>query len=257
MMSNIVFQVNIKGHRSKPEFDYSTKSWAKWCEKNGFQHFVLTEPIQDLEYMNANWHKFYVMEMLDNENIDYNQVCIVDADTIVHPDCPNFFEIVGDKFGVVQSDGCYEWVNRSISKYREHLFKDIHIKTWEYFNSGLMVLHKKHRQFCDDIYNFYHKNRDSIIYAQKNFMVGTDQTPINYLTRKFDIELKWLPNAYNLHDPFRKSLLHIDPSNWWPDTLDNLFNSGWVYHFNAIPQNNMNRLQGYWLERTFGELYEN
>ena len=122
MMSNIVFQVNIKGHRSKPEFDYSTKSWAKWCEKNGFQHFVLTEPIQDLEYMNANWHKYYVMEMLDNENIDYNQVCIVDADTIVHPDCPNFFEIVGDKFGVVQSDGCYEWVNRSISKYREHLF---------------------------------------------------------------------------------------------------------------------------------------
>ena len=70
-MNNIVFQVNIKGHRAKPEFEYSTKSWSKWCKKNGFQHFVLTEPVNDLTYMNANWHKFYVLEMLDNEGIDY------------------------------------------------------------------------------------------------------------------------------------------------------------------------------------------
>ena len=44
-MSNVVFQVNIKGHRTKPEFDLSTKSWAIWCEKNNLEHFVLTEPI--------------------------------------------------------------------------------------------------------------------------------------------------------------------------------------------------------------------
>ena len=33
-MSNVVFQVNIKGHRVKPEFELSTKSWATWCKKN-------------------------------------------------------------------------------------------------------------------------------------------------------------------------------------------------------------------------------
>ena len=254
-MSNVVFQVNIKGHRAKDEFQYSTKSWAKWCELNNFEHFVLTEPIYDLNYMNANWHKFFVLEMLENENIPYENVCIVDADTIVHPKCPNFFDEVGTKFGVVQSDGCYEWVNRSITKYREHLFEDISIKTWEYFNSGFMVLHKTHKEFCDKVYEFYNENRDKLVYAQKNFMVGTDQTPINYLTRRFDIELKWLPNAYNLHDPYRKSLLHIDSSNWWPDTLDNLFNSGWVYHFNAIPQNPMGRDSSYWMKRTYEQLY--
>ena len=27
-------------------------------------------------------------------------------------------------------------------------------------------------------------------------MVGTDQTPINFLTRQYDVELKWLPNAF-------------------------------------------------------------
>ena len=179
-MNKVVFQVNIKGHRAKDEFEVSTKSWSKWCDKNNFKHFILEEPIQDLEYMNANWHKFYVLSMLDNEGIDYDQVCIVDADTIVHPNCPNFFEMVGDKFGVVQSDGCYEWVNRSIEKYREHLFPKIEIKTWEYFNSGFMVLHKSHSEFCSKVYDFYHDNRDKLVEAQKNFMVGTDQTPITW-----------------------------------------------------------------------------
>jgi len=254
-MSNVVFQVNIKGHRAKSEFDYSVKSWSNWCKSKNFQHFVLEEPIQNLEYMNANWHKFYVLDMLKNEKIGYDGVCIVDADTIVHPDCPNFFEEVDGKFGVVQQDGCYEWVNRSIAKYRDHLFPDIFLKTWEYFNSGFMVLNNSHKEFCDNVYEFYYENRDNLIYAQKNFMVGTDQTPINYLTRKFDVDLKWLPNCFNLHDPFRKSLLHIDSSNWWPDTLDNMFNSGWVYHFNAIPQNPMGRDASYWLKRTYEELY--
>ena len=259
-MNNVVFQVNIKGHRAKKEFEYSTQSWAKWCKKNNYSHFVLEEPIQNLEYMNANWHKFYIFEMLDNEDIDYDSVCIVDADTIVHPDCPNFFEIVGDKFGVVQSDGCYEWVNRSIKKYGQYLFSEIELKTWEYFNSGFMVLNKKHAKFCDEVYKFYHSNRDKLIYAQKKFLVGTDQTPINFLTRKFNIDLKWLPNAYNLHDPYRKGLLCIKNINWLfdhvPDRLDDLFNSGWVYHFNAVPQNPMGRDAGYWMKRTFEELYK-
>ncbi len=254
-MTNVVFQVNIKGHRTKPEFDFSTKSWSNWCESRGIEHFVLTDPIYDLNYMNANWHKFFVLELLEKQGVEYEQVCIVDADTIVHPDCPNFFDISENKFGVVQSDGCYEWVNRSINLYHQHFFPKVSLKTWTYFNSGFMILNQSHRQFCDDVYNFYNENRDKIIDAQKTFLVGTDQTPINFLTRQHDIELKWLPNAYNLHDPYRKNLLHLDPSNWWPDNLDNLFNSGWVYHFNAVPANGMERHAGYWIERTFKELY--
>ena len=254
-MTDVVFQVNIKGHRAKPQFDFSTMSWSKWCKSQEIVHFVLTEPIYDLEYMNANWHKFFVLELLEEQGVDYNQVCIVDADTIVHPECPNFFNLTDNKFSVVQSDGCYEWVNRSISLYHQHFFPDVFLKTWTYFNSGFMVLNKSHREFCDDIYTFYKNNRDKIIDAQKTFLVGTDQTPINFLTRQHDIELKWLPNAYNLHDPYRKNLLHLDPSNWWPDNLDNLFKSGWVYDFNAVPANRMDRHAGYWIERTFKELY--
>ncbi len=256
-MNNIVFQVNIIGHRTKPEFECSTKSWSKWCEKNNFLHLTLTEPIYDLNFMNANWHKFFCLELLENENIEYDQVCIVDADTIVHPDCPNFFEETDNKFSVVQTEGCYEWVNRSIDSYHNHIFTDVELDVWRYFNSGFMVINKNHKKFCDDIYKFYNENRDKLVYAQEKFKVGTDQTPINFLTKRHDIELKFLPNCYNLQDLFKKDLLFIDGYSWWKDSLDNMYNSGWVYHFNAVPQNTSGRDAGYWLKRTYEELYEN
>ena len=42
-----------------------------------------------------------------------NQVLIVDADTIIHPDTPNFFNETDGKFGVVVNNGCYEWVKNN------------------------------------------------------------------------------------------------------------------------------------------------
>tara|TARA_B100001113_G_scaffold270594_1_gene225353 strand:- start:980 stop:1756 length:777 start_codon:yes stop_codon:yes gene_type:complete len=256
-LKNIVFQVNINGHRAKPEFEYSTKSWANWCKSNDFIHLTLTEPVYELDYMNANWHKFLCLELLENENIKYDQVCIVDADTIVHPDCPNFFDETDNKFSVVQTEGCYEWVNRSITNYGKFLFPKIDIKVWEYFNSGFMIINKTHRKFCDDIYKFYIDNRNNLVEAQEKFKVGTDQTPINYLVREHNIELKFLPNCYNLQDLFKKHLLFIDGYSWWQDDLVNMYNSGWVYHFNAIPPNDGDRYASYWLKRVYEELYEN
>ena len=61
-----------------------------------------------------------------------------------------------------------------------------------------------------------------------------------------------MPDCYNLQDLTRKNLLYIDKSCWWTDEL-HYIDAGWVYHFNAIPQNNMNRDVSYWMERTYTE----
>ena len=37
--------------------------------------------------------KFEEVVWLDSNDINYNQVLMVDADTVVHPNCPNFFDI--------------------------------------------------------------------------------------------------------------------------------------------------------------------
>ena len=72
---------------------------------------------------------------------------------------------------------------------------------------------------------------------------------------KNSIDIKILPDCYNLVDLYRKNLLYLDERSWWTDEL-HFLNAGWVYHFNAIPPNQMNRDANYWIKRTYEELYE-
>tara|TARA_Y100000593_G_C4322140_1_gene344395 strand:- start:3263 stop:4054 length:792 start_codon:yes stop_codon:yes gene_type:complete len=259
-MKNIVFMLNIKtdsgvltrDHTSA--FEYGVKSWSKWCEKNQAQHVVLTEPIHESSYMVPNWQKWYVYDLLDNDGIEYDKILVVDADTIIHPDCPNFFEMTtDDELGLVVNDGCYEWVRRDIKNY-SLLFDDIKINQWEYFNSGFMLLDKSHKKFIKSVLDWYHTNNEAVNEMKKKSMTSTEQGPLNYLTRMFDVKLKFLPTAFNLQDMFRKNLLYHNPRCWWPDEL--LFlDCGWIYHYNAIGRNELGRDLDYWMQRTYHELY--
>ena len=53
-----------------------------------------------------------------------------------------------------------------------------------------------------------------------------------------------------------KNLLNFGNS-WWGDGMENLYEQGWVYHFNAIPANSMKRSASYFIKRAYEELYEN
>ena len=43
--------------------------------------------------------------------------------------------------------------------------------------------------------------------VESKWHVGTDQTPVNFLTHMLDIDYKRLPYEYNMCDMFRKELL--------------------------------------------------
>ena len=252
-MKNIVFIVNIGGgdDRNKP-YKYSIKSWEKWADKNNAELFVLTEHVYEADYMHLNWHKSLALKLLKENNIEYDQVLIVDADTIVHPDCPNFFNETDRKLCAVVNEGCYEWVTRSIENYGDYIFPEIpKIKPWEYFNSGFIIVNKSHEEFFNSVIKYYHDNVNKFLHA-KSFYVGNDQTPLNYLTKKFNIETKLLPSCYNLQDIARKNLFTLGYKEWSKEPL--FYKAGWVYHFNAIPAN-MNDVE-YWMSRTYKELYE-
>ena len=154
------------------------------------------------------------------------------------------------------NDGCYEWVSRSIKNYGDYIFpEEEKLKPWNYINGGFQIVNETHKQLFQDIIRFYWENSDKLLHAQEEFKVGTDQTPINYLLRKFNVDLKILPPCYDFQDLFRKNLLYLPGYSWWEDKLDNLYNSGWIYHFNAIPQNQYNRDSAYWMKRVYEELY--
>jgi hypothetical protein len=250
-MKNVIFMTNIRDEskldRSEP-YKYSVKSWKYWCEKNNVEFFMLDQYMFDTNYMIPNWYKLYVFDLLDNNDIDYNQIAIVDADTIVHPDCPNFFEMSDNKFCAVHNDGSYDWVCRSMENYSKHLFNGFTFPIWEYINSGFIILNKKHKKLYKDIINFYTENRESIVSVQKNFGVGTDQPIINFFLQKQNVDLKLLSYKFNMQDMALKEIL----------TEDLLFTKlGWIYHYNAIPDNHDSSLTLYWMKKTYEELYDN
>jgi len=250
-MKNVVFMVDIheegSSHRSAP-YQYSIKSWNNWCKMNDCGLFILTERIYDKNIMNPNWHKLFVFDLLENEGIDYDQILIVDSDTIVHPKCPNFFELSENKFCAVHNEGSYDWLIRSLENYSRHMFNGKSFPFWRYINSGFLILNKNHKSLYKDIISFYLGNADAIKQMQETFHVGTDQPVINFFLNVNDIDYKILPYEYNMQDMARKEIL---------DDELTFTKIGWVYHFNAIPENHNAEKTMYWMKRTYEELYEN
>ena len=121
--------------RTKP-YKYSVDSWKRWCDINDCELFVLTEEI-----------------------VDHDQILSIDADTIVHPECPNVFEMTDNKFTVVEFDGSWDWVLRSIESYSKYVFSDYKLKEWwKYFDSGFWIVNKSHKSFAKKFVEFYNKN---------------------------------------------------------------------------------------------------
>jgi hypothetical protein len=253
-MKNVVFIPNINlGNGRNTPYHYSIKSWKYWCDKNNVELVEWTDPIIDVNKFKVTLQRYWVHDILQHNNIDYNQVLIVDADTIIHSDTPNFFNETNNKFGVVVNNGCYEWVTRSIRDWGSALFPtEPKVKTWNYFNGGFQITNKSHIPFYQEVQKYYWDNINVINDWNDKIKAGTDQTIINYLTQLHKIDVEYMSESYNLQDLFRKNLLHIPGHSWFSDEL-HFLDAGWVYHFNAIPKNP--RDVKYWMERTYNTLY--
>jgi len=257
-MKNIIFLINIK-NPDRPGrndvYDLSISSWKNWSEKNDCEVFVLDEPLFPIPEMSPIIYRHYVFDLLDNSGIEYNQICTVDADTIVHPGCPNFFELSEGRYCGVYNDGDMDWVIRSIENYLwEFKHNDSALNLWQfygwkeniwkYINSGFMITNKKYRWLHESLTNFYWKNQKEILYCQKKYGTGTDQPLINLFLIGQDIDLKILPYQFNMQDLSRKNILD--------DRMLFTKISG-IYHFNAIPGGP--EVANQWISKTYRYLY--
>jgi len=209
--------------------------------------------------MLITWQRWNALEILEANKIEYDQVLIVDADSIVHPDCPNFFEFTDRKFTSQLTDGCYEFVNRGINEYSKRFFKKEYcLPSYEFFQTGFVIVNKNHREFFKKVFDFYSKNSKEIIESYNSIATGSDIVLMNCLRKEFGVELKILPREYSLMDLNRKSLLYLNPDAWWmEDSLDFLYNSGFIYQFTSIPKENpLDRDRKYWMKRIYKELYQ-
>jgi hypothetical protein len=120
-------------------------------------------------------------------------------------------------------------------------FKFESFSIWEYFNSGMMVINKKHAPIFKYLTDFFRNNEKTCLSLYQKHGVGNDQPLVNFIARKFtDIGL--LPYQFNMTDMIRKNILY---------NLEYLEIKG-LYHFNAIPNNQ----SGLWMKKTYEELYD-
>ena len=253
-MKNVVFIPNIDLSNGRSDkYNCCIKSWKWWCNKNNCELLMWEDLLLPVEQMPIVWQRYYVFDILDANDIEYGQVLLVDADTIIHPDCPNFFNETCGVYSAVMNDGDYEWVNKSISQYGVKFFNKNTFPTWRYINGGFQIFHPHHKDYLKGLIEWYSENSMELkqVFGKWN---STDQTCINFYREEQDIPMTVLPPCYNLQDISRKNLMYFHPQQWWTDELHYLKN-GWIYHFNAIPQNAMGRDASYWIERTYEELY--
>lgn len=243
---NIIFMINIvHNERSKSQgYEWSIKSWHNYAEKYGCELFILNEPLTDISYMKPNWFKMYILDILEGNNINYDQVLFVDSDTIITDNAPNIFDIADYKFCAIKNFGDMDWTCRSIETYSKFLFNGFKFPFYKYFNSGVMVFNKKHVPLFKNIQRFYEDNREQIIYIQNNYGVGHDQPVFNFfINRDIPDDYKLLGYEWNMQDMNRSELIGDDLL---------YLKYGYVCHFNS----GIKPTPGYWMEKTYKYIYE-
>ena len=235
----------VHNERSRNQgYEFSIKSWKHYSNKYDCELFILDEPVIDVSYMKPHWTKMYILDILDANEIDYDQVLYVDSDTIITPTAPNIFELSDYKFCAVPNFGDVDWLLRSIEAYSIELFDGYTFPYYKYFNSGLLLFNKSHKWLFKDIQEFYNKNHQKIVWMQNNYGVGHDQPIFNFFVNQYlQHEYKILGYEWNMQDLNRSELIGDDL----------LFSKyGYVCHFNAGIKPN----PGVWMDKTYKKLYK-
>ena len=242
-MKNVVFILDIKLDNTKIlQHEFSIKSWKSWCEKNNYELFVLNDLLFPIEKMGISWQKYYLFDIFNQNNVDFNQVLMISANTIIHPNCPNFFDMTENKLCSVRAESSFDFILRSIENYSKYIFDGYKMKWWNYIDSEFLLFNKSHESFLKKIVKFYWTNKEKLLDTEK-LNCGTDQTPLNFIIDKENIDIKFFTYQYNMIDMIRKEILREDM----------IFTKcGWIYNFNSIPSD---QAKYYWMEQTYKYLY--
>lgn len=255
-MKNVIFipaVISNKGEKKlrstpliKNIFEYSINSWKHFAKRHNCEVVILDEPLMDTNITSMAWQRYYVLDLLENSNVKYNQVLIVDADTIVHPDCPNFFNDTDNLYVGVHDGVVYEWVMRSVECYSKFLFNDYKLNIWNYINGGFQIFNDSHKEYLNKFKEYYINNREKIYEVESIVRLGTDQTPMNFFLQINNVKTKMFSYEYNMMGLNIMDGLH-----------ENLpfINFGWVYHFNGIPDASYGNNVEYWMKKTYNKLF--
>lgn len=238
---------------------YSKVSWVLWCDRHNVSFVVLDSPctddtFKDLSPTYQRWMQ--ALELLKK----YDRILLIDADTIVKWDAPNFFTQVpyGSFAGVI--DPSIEWLPRSLHYYSP-VFPGVTVPVDEYFNCGMIMLDRTHIPFLEFVRDLVTQRKPYLLQVQlqSGYDVGSDQTPMNYMRRVFGLPLCVLPPAYNLvycfghiphgpeyNDVQIEHMLHFVFNQAPEGELYGFQKDGYVWHFNSSLPYRLRLMQEAW-----------
>ena len=92
----------------------------------------------------------------------------------------------------VHNEGSYDWIIRSIENYGKYFFNGHVMDFWKYIDCGFVIVNDKHRDFFKQVIDFYNENAEMLRQVEREWHVGTDQTPVNFLIHDKNVDFKWL-----------------------------------------------------------------
>ena len=215
MKQNVVFLTKLRSDRGIS--DPSKFSWEYWCKKNNHKLFIHEEE-------NPWLNLFNVFDTLEENNIEYNKIFVVNGSSIVKWDCPNIFELTDDKLGAWREMGNLGAIYKDIES------SNLDIDVFKYVNYGSFIINKNHKEFF------------KVASEVTGPMEFSFQTAINNLLQSNSIEINTdISREYNLNHMTRYDWL----SHNWQDGQDktNFFiKYAYIWRFDDLDNNKYNDL---------------
>lgn len=202
--------------------DVTESSVAAYADRMGWEVVVLRERKikRTLRWwrrrkQNLLLEKFQLYDVLN----DFDRVVFVDADVMIHPEAPNILDevpsgalgVLNEQFGVEEPKRIEEWT------LMQERLGCLDTFPSRYFNSGVMVLARHHRELFD--------------YQKLKFAIGRwpEQNTLNYYTVRKMVPICWLDSRWN-HIP-------LFPDFWNAE----LRRRSWFVHYASEPAKQMMR----------------
>ena len=89
----VAIQEETSKYNHKEYFEISKLCWESYCKKHNIDFILIDKKLPNVKF--CVWHKEFVFDFIEDK---YEKIALVDFDTMVHWNAPNFFELYNDEF---------------------------------------------------------------------------------------------------------------------------------------------------------------
>jgi len=199
-------------------FSIAKRTWEYYCNRIGADFYVIDKSLHS--NTSPHWFRYWIFDLKPG----YDRYLYVDTDVLVKWDAPNIFEeFEPGNIYAVHDNGGLRWIWDGINAYKS-MFPTLNLDWDTYFNSGMLLFDKGHKEVFQAFKNFYIENQNIIQQYRDTHKKGHDQTIFNYFLLYAEEKVELISEKWNLFHMNRREILQ---NGYFVDM-------GYFWHFNDI-----------------------